>query len=80
MRPSRTKLYSSSRVCRCSGAASARGDIGCSTSEKRSPRLAPVDQEADADAPEEAVPAVARPTIRGPLVVVSIVVLLFTGH
>ena len=32
--PSRSKLYSSSRVCRCSRAASARGDIGCSTSEE----------------------------------------------
>ena len=41
MRPSSTKLYSSSRVCRCSGAASARGDIGCSTSEKRSPASGP---------------------------------------
>src|SRR5215211_232237 len=41
MRPSSTKLYSSSRVCGCSGAASARGDMGCSTSEKRSPASAP---------------------------------------
>ena len=41
MRPSSTKLYSSSRVCRWSGAASARGDIGCSTSEKRSPVSSP---------------------------------------
>ena len=35
MRPSRTKLYSSSRLWRCSGAASARGGIGCSTRLKR---------------------------------------------
>src|SRR5262249_33692958 len=41
MRPSSTKLYSSSRVCRWSGAASARGDIGCSTSEKCSPASVP---------------------------------------
>src|SRR5581483_2448341 len=34
--PSITQLYSSSRLWRWSGAASARGDIGCSTSEKRS--------------------------------------------
>ena len=40
-RPSSTRLYSSSRVCRCSGAASARGDIGCSTSESRCPASAP---------------------------------------
>src|SRR3954470_20722364 len=41
IRPVRTKLYSSSRVWRCSGAASARGDIGCSTSENRWPASAP---------------------------------------
>src|SRR5918911_3672992 len=34
MRPSSTYEYSSSRLWRCSGAASARGGIGCSTSEK----------------------------------------------
>ena len=32
--PLEDEVYSSSRVCLCSGAASARGDIGCSTSEK----------------------------------------------
>ncbi len=41
MRPSMTKLYSSSREWRWSGAASARGGIGCSTSEKRSPASGP---------------------------------------
>jgi hypothetical protein len=40
---------------RCSGAASARGDIGCSTSEKRSAGLVAVDHEAHADAAEEAL-------------------------
>ena len=35
MRPSSTKLYSSSRLWRCSGAASPRGGIGCSTRLRR---------------------------------------------
>src|SRR5215204_899381 len=37
IRPSRTKLYSSSRECLCSGATSPRGGIGCSTSENPPP-------------------------------------------
>src|SRR5215203_824379 len=39
--PSSTYEYSSSRVCRCRGAASERGDIGCSTSEKPRPVSSP---------------------------------------
>ena len=49
MRPSRMKLYSSSRLWRCSGAASARGGIGCSTRLKRVVGVGAGDHEADAD-------------------------------
>ena len=41
IRPSITKLYSSSFRCRCRGAASAHGSIGCSTSEKRASESLP---------------------------------------
>src|SRR4051794_25200792 len=41
MRPAMTNEYSSSRLCRCSGAASPRGGIGCSTRLKRDSVSAP---------------------------------------
>ena len=41
MRPSTTKLYSSSRVWRWSGAASVRGGMGCSTIETVPPVSSP---------------------------------------
>ena len=73
MRPSNTKLYSSSRVWRCTGAASARGDIGCSTSEKRSPASIPSIRNLTPMLPRNPSPPSSGPTNFTPVTAVSIV-------
>ena len=81
MRPSSTKLYSSSRVCRWSGAASARGDIGCSTSEKRSPASNPSIMKRTPMRPEEALlRRLPGSTIFGAVAVACMSRLLFIGQ
>src|SRR5918992_950441 len=66
IRPWRTKLYSSSRECRCSGAHRCRGGMGGSTSANPPPASSPQTMKRTPSAPKSTAWPSPGPTRRGP--------------